>query len=243
MNQRLPVPIGILLLFFNVISGHAQQSSDSVIYNESLSNLQQTYFNEVGDNAQIFHGSKYIRNGQRAAGFPYYGSDNMQMGVINYQGVKYSNMELYYDMVADNLIINNYVHNALINLSSIKATSFSVGGHSFVYLISNKKSGSLPKDGYYDELVKGDPGVYVRREKRLVIPTNNEEIKYVQYDAFYICLINNYYPVDSKSDLLDVFKDQKDLMKKYIHANKLNFKNNLESSIVLATRYYTQLKH
>ena len=52
-----------------------------------------------------------------------------------------------------------------------------------------------------------------------------------------------YYSVDGKNALLDVLKDKKDDLKKYIRTNKLNFKKNLESSLVLVTIYYSQLKH
>jgi hypothetical protein len=49
--------------------------------------------------------------------------------------------------------------------------------------------------------------------------------------------------MQDKNSLLDVLKDQKDVLKKYIRANKLNFKKNTETSLLLTTIYYSQLKH
>ena len=49
--------------------------------------------------------------------------------------------------------------------------------------------------------------------------------------------------MDGKSGLLNEFSDQEDELKKYIRTNKLNFKKDLENSMVLTTIYYSQLKH
>ena len=65
-----------------------------------------------------------------------------------------------------------------------------------------------------------------KREKRLVVGSGSEETKYIQHDSYFIRLNNAYYEVGGKSDLLDVLKDQKDVLKKYIRTNKLNFKKN-----------------
>ena len=77
----------------------------------------------------------------------------------------------------------------------------------------------------------------------IVVGSGSEETKYIQHDDYFIKLKNVFYPVDGKSELLDVLKDQQDVLKKYIRTNKLNFKKDLETSLVLTTIYYSQLKH
>ena len=116
-------------------------------------------------------------------------------------------------------------------------------GITFSYPLLSDKSNHLEKDGYYDQLYAGEPGVYAKREKRLVVGSGSEETKYIQHDDYFIKLKNVFYAVDGKSELLDVLKDQEDVLKKYIRTNKLNFKKDLESSLVLTTTYYSQLKH
>jgi hypothetical protein len=149
---------------------------------------------------------------------------------------------VYYNIVSDELVTNNYPHNAFITLSPEKVDSFIILQHVFVPLASDKFN-HLEKDGYYDQLFAGEPGVYAKREKRLVVGSGSEETKYIQHDSYFIRLNNVYYEAGGKSDLLNVLKDQKDVLKKYIRTNKLNFKKDLESSLVLATVYYSQLKH
>jgi hypothetical protein len=235
--------VGLITHFICISSGtYAQQPSDSVLYNESMANIHQVYLREIGDNAQIYHGREFIRNGQKANGFPFFVSDNLLVGSVSYQGTIYPNQNIYYNIVSDELITNNYPHNAFVVLSAEKVDSFVIQHHVFVPLSSNKFN-HLEKDGYYDQLYAGEPGVYARREKRLVVGSGNEETKYVQHDDYFIKIKNVFYAVDRKSELLDILKDQEDVLKKYIRTNKINFKKDLESSLVLTTIYYSQLKH
>jgi hypothetical protein len=235
--------VGLTIHFICISSEtYAQQPPDSILYNESLANIHQVYLKQIGDNAQIYHGREFIRNGQKATGFPFFESDNLLVGSVSYQGTLYPGKNVYYNIVNDELITNNYLNNAFIVLAPEKVDSFVIQQHVFVPLISDK-SNHLEKDGYYDQLYSGEPGLYAKREKRLVVGSGSEETKYIQHDDYFIKLKNVFYAVDGKSELLDVLKDQADVLKKYIRTNKLNFKKDLESSLVLATIYYSQLKH
>jgi hypothetical protein len=242
MKLCSPAFVGILIQFVCISPSQAQSSPDSVLYNESVSGIHQVYLNEIGDNAQIYHGSEYIRNGLKANGFPFFESDSLLTGSISYQGFLYMNQNLYYNLVSDELIIKNYLHNAFITLSPEKVDSFTIGTHAFLQIKSNAAN-RLITGGYYEQLSSGDPAVYARREKRLASGTGSEEAKYIQYNYYFIKLKNVFYAVEGKKSLLDILKDQEDVLKKYIRTNKLNFKKNLESSLVLTVNYYSQLKH
>ena len=235
--------VGLTIYFICISSEtYAQQLSDSVLYAESLANIHQVYLRQIGDNAQIYHGREFIRNGQKANGFPFFESDNLLVGSVSYQETIYPNQKVYYNIVSDELVTNNFSNNAFIVLSQEKVDSFVIQQHVFVPLFSDK-SNHLEKDGYYDQLYAGEPGLYAKREKRLVVGSGSEETKYIQHDDYFVKLKNVFYAVDGKSELLEILKDQQDVLKKYIRTNKLNFKKDLESSLVLTTIYYSQLKH
>jgi hypothetical protein len=233
--------IGILFQFLFIPVTNAQYNPASTVYNDSQI-INKIYLDEIGDNAQIYHGREFIRNGLKATGFPFYESDNMINGTISYQGEIYPDRKLYFNLVSDQLIIDNYSHNALITLSSEKVDSFTIGSHVFVVLNAGRSNG-LEKDGYYEQLVSGEPALFARREKKLVVGTGSEESKYIQYNNYFIRVNQVYFLVDGKNSLLDVLKDREDELKKYIRSNKINFKKNLESSLVITTNYYSRLKH
>jgi hypothetical protein len=229
-------------LFICISQIHAQQSPDSILYKESAYKIHQVYLDEIGDNAQIYHGSEFIRNGQKAIGFPFYESDSVLTGSVCYQGMIYMNLNLFYNLVSNELITNNYAHDALVTLAYEKVDSFSIGNHSFIRLAAGRDNG-LIKDGFYEQLFSGEPAFYARREKRLVTGAGSEEIRYIQFNYYFIKLKNVYYQVEGKNSLLEVLKDRKDVLKKYIRSNKLNFKKNPEPSLLLSTIFYSQLKH
>ncbi len=235
---------GAIFQFSCISNLLAQQFNDSLQFKESISGIHRIYLNEIGDNAQIYHGTEYIRNGQKALGFPYYESDSMLVGSVNYLGYEYPDLTLFYNLVTDEIIIPNYLHNALIILPEGKVDSFSVGSHVFIPLRTKRYRG-IPTDGFYEQLFSGEPGIYARREKRLVTGTGSEENKYIQYNMYYLRKNNVFYMVDDKKALLNLLKDQEDQLKKFIRANKLKFniKKDLESSLVLTTMYYSRLKH
>ena len=94
-DMKLSCFVSAGLIFFLPLHICAQQSSDSIVYKESVARTQQIYLNEIDDNAEIFHGKEYIRNGQKANGFPFFESDKILTGTISYQGTNYINQNLY----------------------------------------------------------------------------------------------------------------------------------------------------
>jgi hypothetical protein len=242
MNVRNSATLLWALSFSGMLKIQAQQTPDSLFLSASISGLHQLYFSEIGDNAQIYHGSEYIRNGQKALGFPYYESDSMENGSISYQGTIYGDKKIYYNLISDEVIIRDYAGNALINLAYEKIDSFSIGAKTFVKLQSSKSNG-LGQDGFYEKLYSGEPGVYARIIKKLYSGTGSEESKYTQYTTYYVKLNDVYHEVDSKNSLLSLLSDREELLKKYIRSNKLNFKKDLENSILLSTIYYSRLKN
>jgi hypothetical protein len=234
--------LGGILLFVHANQSCAQQAPDSALFASSGSKILQVYLDEIGNNAQIYHGSEYIRNGIKAAGFPYYESDSMQTGSVSYQGTVYPRPGLFYNMVTDEIVTPNYEHNALITLAAEKIDSFTIGTHTFIRLTAGKSNG-LVRDGFYEQMYSGEPGFYIRREKKLDMGSSLIEPKYIQLNYFFIRIKNVYYAVDGKNSLLELFKDREDALKKYIRTHKLNFKKHPESSLLLTTIYYSTLRH
>jgi hypothetical protein len=61
MNFRFSAVVGMLCLLFQ-ISTSVAQSPDSVLFNSSTANLHRLYLTGIGDNAQIYHGTEFIRS-------------------------------------------------------------------------------------------------------------------------------------------------------------------------------------
>jgi hypothetical protein len=234
---------GLLFHLLCTVQSFGQQlpDSDSSFYAASLRQLYQVYFHQIGPNAALFNGTEYIRNGQKATGFPFFESNDPVRGTVSYNGLLYPDARLQYDLVLDELITNNYQHDALIKLSKEKVDSFSIGEHHFVRLDARNTNGSFTNTGYYEQLTFNEFPVFAKRVKKLIVPNGYEDSKYIQYNTFYLRLRGGFYPVDKKNSLLDLLGDKRDLLKKFIRAHKLNFRKKPEEAIVRTTGYYARL--
>ena len=217
---------------------YGQTSTDSLV-NESVSAFRNIYFQEIKGNARLYEGSKYDVDEKKADGFPYFQADVIRQGAITFQGTRYPSQKIYYDLTKDAVVIFNYEHDDLIMLDPGKIDSFSINRHLFVRL--DKLSG-LPVKGFYEQLYMGVPGLYARREKKFYYGTGRQENRYVEKNDYYIHVNNIFYKCGSKSDMLTIFGDQAEVMKKYIHNNKINFKEDFESTLLSCVIYYAGLK-
>jgi FlaG/FlaF family flagellin (archaellin) len=228
---------GFLSLFS--ISTAYSQSSDDSLFNESASSFRNIYFEEIKGNALFYQGRKYDVAEKRADGFPYFQADVIRQGTITYQGTKYGPVKLYYDLVTDEVITQNYEHDDLVSVDAGKIDSFTIGAHRFVRL---PKSNGLPKTSFYELLRAGDPGLYVRREKKFYFGTGNQENRYAEKNSYFILYKNVFYKSDSKAEMFIVFSDEENALKKYIHSSKINFKEDFESALMRCVTYYAGLK-
>lgn len=243
MNQYAFFFMLSFLFLFGSRSIAQYQLSDSTFYEESVQYLTQDYFSQIGESALLYNGSQYIRNGQKASGFPFFLSDSLLAGSVSYHdGICYRDLSLYYDLVSDELITNNFTHNALIRLVKQKVDSFSISGHYFLRLETAKTNGEIKSDGFYEVLNRMQPELYVKREKKMEIPSGYGDPKYVQYNKYYLKINNRFYSFESKNSFLDLLKDQKSSLKSFIRFNKLNFKKRFEEAIVQTINHYSQLK-
>jgi hypothetical protein len=234
----------LLLTCLAFSSASAQPLSDSAFYKQSHDALVENQKNATGPNSRLYIGAEYIRNGRKAKGSAFYQSDDPLKGTIYYNDALYPNISLQYDLVLDALVINDYAGGGNIQLVKEKLGFFSIPGHYFVFIAPDRSSSSFMKPGYYEQLYKDGIGVYARHEKRLVMPSNLEDQPRYEADNFYFVRTgDDYHKVESRGALLDLLKDKKDLLKKYIRTNKLDFGRDWEGSLVKTAAYYAQIKN
>jgi hypothetical protein len=266
--RRCPTCLLPIVLILSTGSS-AQQAADTFRINSSdvLTGIARE---GLGANSLLFTGEEYIRNGTPASGFPFFLSDSILPGSVLYFGVFYARIGLEYDLVSDDLVIHDFSGNTYIKLVKSKVETFRLPGHSFRRLEPEKESGLKP--GYYETVYTSAPlvnpggagagrsdgssagnaagrlgakpiSVFARHEKKLLLPSNQEDQpRYVASDVYYLEMDGRYNRVDDKGMLLDLFGDQKDLLKKFIRQNKLDFKRHFEASLIRTIDYYVQLK-
>ncbi len=235
-----------ICLFLNsILFNHvtAQQLNDTAFYKQSISNILALYKSEISENLHLYNGTEYAAEGHGAKGFPYFESDSLLTGNIYYDGQLYQNINMHYDLVTDEVIINDYTQNFPIMLVSEKINYFSVLNHLFINIITDNNEASFMKTGFYDEILSGKISLLAKREKQLQLSANaaDNDAKYSQYNYYFIEINNTLKPIEGEHSILDLLIDKRDQLKKYIRSNKINFKKDLENSLIKTVKYYNQL--
>jgi hypothetical protein len=191
--------------------------------------------------SRLYNGHEYIRNGIHAKGFPFYLADSLQKSTLIYDRIRYNDIPLQYDLALDELVIPDYTGKALMSLIPEKVNHFVISSHSFEYIPS---APSNPKSGFYEVLCSGRDSITLlgRHEKKLVFSsTQDESARYDSYTFYFLRVGSTTHPVNDQSSLLNILKEKKPVLKKYIRENNLRFKKDLRDALVRTVAYYLTL--
>ncbi|MBC7919685.1 MAG: hypothetical protein H7Z75_01200, partial [Ferruginibacter sp.] len=147
-----------------------------------------------------------------------------------------------YDIVGDELIIQHYNRGFEIQLLREKISHFSLPNHTFVRLVPDSTNAAL-RAGFYDQLYDGKVAVLAKRTKIVEESTTQGTTRkeFVSQDRYFIRKDQAYYPVKSKGSVMNVFKDRKKPLSKYLKEKKIRFREDPEYATVALARYYDTL--
>lgn len=232
----------ILLLYLTTsATGQVIQSGTSFTQaarSHAITDYQKTLYNQ----AHIFEGNEYVTHDHRIKIHPFYRLDSLQIGTIFYNGVHYNEVPMLYDIVRDELAIQQPGSGYRIRVRNEYVAAFSLGGYRFSRLVGDSAV-NVPT-GFYEVLHDGRTKALSHRVKTVHedISSGSYRAEYIQKDRFYIVKNGHYYEVKSKRSLLNLFPDQAKNLRKYIRANKLKFNDTQrETAVTQVTKRYDEL--
>ncbi len=208
-----------------------------------LDSLRAIYLDRIGESSPLYNGVQYIRDGRIASGFPFFGSDSLQKGSVTLIGFTHPDIALYYDLVGDDLIAENFGQNGLFRIPKATVTRFRLGETRFIHLQSDSTKTTVIKDGYYEVVSAGTMELFIRWQKSLETRPGYENPAYKTYSYFFLRKGNEYFTLDGKKTLLRILNDQADAVNKFIRAEDLNFKKDPKSGYTKTLQYYAGLKN
>ncbi len=235
----------LTLLLAPVLSVSAQDYlPDSAFFQKTVSNTRSRLIQNIGINSALYQGVAYDHYWNRVSGSPFYLSDQMVAGKVFYNGSLYENIPLAYDMVKDLLVTKTFTKNADMSLVSDQVDYFFINTHEFVRLIKNVSDKSVPATGFYERLYNGDVQAYLKMEKKIKQLQKAEDnlTGFVEYDAYYVLKDGVFYEITGESDLVKVFKDQRNEIRKFVNSRGMNYKKDPAKVIVQTAAYYSSLK-
>jgi len=241
MNRKLDSLV-ILIIFLlctnDLLSQPATDTSGSPA--QPLKNTIDLYYRSIGDNNHLYNGSEYVSPVYRQDLSPYFKTVGMTNGYLMYDGTRYEDVPLLYDLMQQRVVTYRRDQHFRITLAPEKVAYFSILGHLFVRIEADSGHGSGIDAGYYDWLYDGRVRAYALRTKKLVenIVDNQPVTKMIEEEHYFIWKEGNYYSIYNKQSLLSAFKDKKKEIRKYLRKNGFRFRRDPENTMIQAADYY-----
>ena len=233
----------IAIFGFFVKEVQAQQNAkDSLLLKQAIQHTIQVYHEGIGDQAAKYNGSQY--QGYTVSfsdGHPYFKADVLSSGSIVYDGVKFDNVNLLYDEVADCVIMQDSSHR--IKLVGERLSSFSIQESNFERLLKNSNS-PLINSGFYEVLTKGKLSLYKKETKKMIDKFSNANELAVLFEIhhfYYIKKGDQFYEINRKKDLFKLLANKEREINSYIDAQHLNYRKAKDIMLTKVIDYYNQI--
>lgn len=235
--------LSFILLINMTVLGQSE-NEDSVLYTKAVSNAKKVYWQYLSPSATLYNGPEYVDYVYSLKDtHPFFETNSLKNGSVLYDGVLFKDVPVMYDIVKDQVVINDPFGVYKITLINERISEFSIETHRFVRLTEDEKN--VVSTGFYEVLYDGSVTAYKKNLKKLKEETSMIEglKRYtVEADLFYLKKDGKFYSISSKSNFLSLMKDHKTEVAQYIRKNKLSFKKDKTSTIAKVCTYYDQLK-
>lgn len=192
-------------------------------------------------NSGLFIGTEYKGYDRRIQGHPYFASDSIAKGSVFFDGILYKNVPLLYDILVDEIILSGHSQTIPIKLLKLKVHYFYLNEELFVKLEGDSLNGSLVP-GFYNLLYQDKVSVLAKRKKQILESRKDEDdVRFKQYDEYYIRKNNVLYKVDNNRSFLEVFNDKKDDLRQYQRRNNIKYKKDPANALVKTVAHYNKL--
>ena len=250
MNKPIYLFSAVLLLcaFFARNAWAQTAPGDSSSQQNALNNAVTLYNTSIGIQAPIYTGPEYYFYDPHIKGNGYYMDINgFTKGSVYYDGTLYNNISMLYDINNDDLVVlyPSRVSKFIAIKERVKTFDY-LGGHFINLNADTLAPGGDVKSGYYRQLYNGKSEVLGKYSKTIQTTTSNTNgvENYFSFSKdFYIKKNNVYHSAGSKGAVLDIFKDRKKEIRKFISANDLDFHANPEESLVKVATYYDHISN
>lgn len=242
------MPIMRLLVFYLIFISSELNAQATVLVNDLLSKSidhQNTKFQQiVNTSAPLYNGTAYIKYWNKVIGHPYFNSDQFKSADINYQNFIYRDIPLRYDLVKNQLVILNATKEFEMTIINNYVSDFKINNHLFIKITDSVHEYN-PGQGFYELLYNGNASVLAKYFKRIEASLKAEDntSSFVEYDKFYVFAQNEYHEVKRISDYFNLYKDQKEQLKKYMRKGKLNYSKDPSKTLVSLATYLDTISH
>ncbi|UII20169.1 hypothetical protein [Fulvivirga ligni] len=196
--------------------------------------IESAYFNTVNNSSPLYKGVRYVDYGLTIEGNQFFTVTNATETQLTFNNVNYRNPSILYDIHLDKLI-TVYDKSLYTTLLASQINYFHIGSHLFIPV--KDKSGNY---GFYESLYAGTYSLLIKHVKDINEKLNEREVlkKFVSSKKLFVYHHDQLTEIKSKNDLLKVFSNKENEIKKYIKEQILNFRKDIEASALQLVKFY-----
>ena len=214
----------------------------------SLQLASANFYKAIGQESRLYNGHEYQPYDPRIKNSALFPDDakTWATGEVNYDNLAYTGVPMMYDIYKDAVVVQLYNHFSMFTLLSERVRDFSFSGHHFIRINADQITDNKAEltTGFYDQLYAGKLEILVKRRKTIQNSSNAvaaPEIFFSETNDYYLKKGNVYYKIGSKGAILNLLKDKKNDLQKYLKQNNIRYGDNPELAMVKMATYYDQI--
>jgi hypothetical protein len=161
-------------------------------------------------------------------------------GEVVIKGRKFSNVLLKYDIYKDEILTPN-VFGGILQMNKERVDSFSFTFQNKIYHFAHIADSN--RNGFANILYKNKCTLYIRYSKYIKkLAVDGMYDKFIQESQLYFVKDKKVFPLNGKSDMMNILAEDKDLIKKFIKKNRLSISKYYPLSFIPVIQYFESLK-
>jgi hypothetical protein len=232
-----------MLYGFSCETAFSQSNKSTSSLDPAIKHAMAVYYRSLVEQEHIYNGIEYVGYPHPLKGVtPFFESDKVTSGAIDYDGIFYKNVPMWYDIVKDQVVIRYADSVSRVALHNEKIAYFSIFNHLFINIRDTSKTSVIPS-GFYDQVYAEETQVLVKRSKGFVQEITDGIFVRIfnRKNEYYLKKEGAYFPVSNLASALKALGSNQKELKAQFKASKIRFKKDAEKAIVSIATHYDQI--
>jgi hypothetical protein len=188
-------------------------------------------------NGRIWH-NQYTK----VTGDQFFVSNTFMKGYVIFNGIKYTNLDLLFDIANDEIILKTSAHPIImINKEMVDSFCISTGYRNYYVTNAGNDTSNILR-GYVNVLYSGPSTLYVKFSKKVQpLGADGKNDLFIQEQKIFVIHDGELIRVTRKKELFGLFGDKKMQVTNFIKSNKIKVNRKDPFSYIAVLKYYDSM--
>jgi hypothetical protein len=230
-QNRLAVAMAFLSMWLYFSSGTIIAQSYSPVIQQNPSDKQ-----------MILNGRIWRNQFTKASGDQFFLTNTFVKGSVFFNGKKFDNLDLMYDIAGDELIMSIVSHPTIIvNKEMVDSFDLFIGNRIYHIINAGTDTTSVLR-GYVNVLYEGPSTLFVKYIKKLQpLAVDGRYDLFYQEHSMYLRKNTEIVAFEGKRDLLKILEDKKEHFKEYFKTGKIKLSRKDPDTYIPVLKFYDGL--